>query len=156
MAPSRRNLIAATVGPATSCLLPAETGAAIQDGTVRPFRVNVPEEEILSMIYELRVYQPVPGQMPKLLARFRDHTVPIWKGLGIRPLGFWTTLIGESSNELTYILSWESLGEREAKWAEFQNDPAWHKARDDSERDGPIVASIRNQILTPTAFSALK
>ena len=24
------------------------------------------------MIYELRVYQPVPGQMPKLLARFRD------------------------------------------------------------------------------------
>jgi hypothetical protein len=22
------------------------------------------------MIYELRVYQPVPGQMPKLLARF--------------------------------------------------------------------------------------
>ncbi len=28
--------------------------------------------EVFAMIYELRVYQPVPGQMPKLLARFRD------------------------------------------------------------------------------------
>ncbi len=46
------------------------------------------------MIYELRVYQPIPGQMPKLLARFKDHTVPIWEKHGIRPLGFWTTLIG--------------------------------------------------------------
>lgn len=108
------------------------------------------------MIYEIRVYQPVSGQMPKLLARFRDHTVPIWERLSIRPLGFWTTLIGESSNELTYILAWESLADREAKWKEFQSDPAWRKARDDSERDGPIVASIRNEILTPTDFSALK
>jgi hypothetical protein len=28
--------------------------------------------EVFTMIYELRVYQPIPGQMPKLLARFRD------------------------------------------------------------------------------------
>ena len=42
------------------------------------------------MIYELRVYQPVPGQMPKLLARFRDKLLPIWEKHGIRPIGFWT------------------------------------------------------------------
>ncbi len=108
------------------------------------------------MIYELRVYQPVPGRLPNLLARFRDHTVPIWERHAIRPLGFWTTLIGESNNELTYLLAWESLAEREAKWTAFQSDPAWRKARDESERDGPIVASIRNQVLTPTDFSALK
>lgn len=108
------------------------------------------------MIYELRVYHPVPGQMPRLLARFRDHTVPIWERHGIRPLGFWTTLIGESSNQLTYIIAWESLADRETKWTAFQNDPAWRKARDDSERDGPIVASIRNEMLAPTDFSALK
>ena len=45
--------------------------------------------------------------MPKLLARFKDHTVPICEGHGIRPLGFWTTLLGDSSSELTYILPWE-------------------------------------------------
>ena len=106
------------------------------------------------MIYELRVYQPIPGKMPNLLARFGDHTVPIWQKHGIRALGFWTTLIGESSNELTYILQWESLADRETRWTAFQNDPAWHRVRDDSERDGPIVASISNQILMRTAFSA--
>jgi hypothetical protein len=112
--------------------------------------------EVLAMIYELRVYQPVPGQMPKLQARFRDQLLAIWEKHGIRPIGFWTTLVGESSNELTYILPWESLADRETRWTAFQNDPAWHKVRDDSERDGPIVASISNQILAPTAFSALK
>jgi len=108
------------------------------------------------MIHELRVYQPVPGQMARLQARFRDHVVPIWERHGIRPVGFWTTLVGESSNELTYILSWDSLADRDRRWAAFQSDPAWRSARDDSERAGPIVASIRNQILTPTDFSALR
>ena len=112
--------------------------------------------DMVTMIYELRVYQPVAGQMPKLLARFRDNTLPIWEKHGIRPIGFWTTLIGVSSNALTYILQWESLADRELKWTAFQNDPIWHQARDDSERDGPIVMSINNQILTPTAFSSLK
>jgi hypothetical protein len=37
-------------------------------------------------------------------ARFRDKLLPIWERHGIRPIGFWTTLVGESSNELTYIL----------------------------------------------------
>ena len=108
------------------------------------------------MIYELRVYQSVPGQMPKLQARFRDQLVPIWEKYGIRSVGFWTTLVGESNNELTYMLQWESLSDRETRWTAFVNDPAWHKVRDDSERDGPIVANIANQLLTPTAFSALK
>ena len=103
------------------------------------------------MIYELRVYEPVPGQMSKLLARFGDKLLPIWERHGIRPIGFWTTLVGES-----YILPWKSLADRETRWTAFQNDPAWHKVRDDSERDGPIVASISNQILTPTPFSQLK
>lgn len=37
----------------------------------------------MAMIYELRVYQRIPGQMPKLLDRFRDHVVPIGEGHGI-------------------------------------------------------------------------
>jgi hypothetical protein len=111
---------------------------------------------MFAMIYELRVYQPVPGQMAKLEARFRDHLLAIWEKHGIRPIGFWTTLVGESSNELTYMLPWASLADRETRWTAFQNDPAWHKVRDDSERDGPIVASISNQMLKPTDFSTLK
>ena len=67
------------------------------------------------MIYELRVYQPLPGKMAKLQNRFRDQVLSIWDRHGIRPVGFWTTLLGESSNELTYILAWESLADRETR-----------------------------------------
>jgi hypothetical protein len=108
------------------------------------------------MIYELRIYDCLPGRMPALLKRFNDHTLGLWDKHGIRQAGFFTTAVGESNNQLTYFLAWESMAERETKWAAFVSDPAWHKVRDDSERDGPILANISNQLLTPTAFSSVK
>ena len=108
------------------------------------------------MIYEMRIYRTLPGRMPALLSRFQNHTLRLWERHGMRQAGFWTTLIGESSYDLTYLLAWESLAERETKWAAFQSDPEWIAARADSEKDGPILANISNQILAPTAFSAVK
>jgi len=108
------------------------------------------------MIYETRVYRCVPGRLPALLKRFNDHTLSIWDRLGIRQAGFFTTVVGESSQRLTYFLAWESLAERETKWKAFITDPAWLKARDESESDGQIVANITNQLLAPTVFSSVK
>lgn len=108
------------------------------------------------MIYEMRVYRTLPGRLPNLLARFNDHTLRIWEKHGIRQVGFFTTLVGESAYDLTYLLAWESLAEREARWTAFQTDPEWLAARDASERDGPINANVSNQLLAPTSFSALK
>jgi hypothetical protein len=42
------------------------------------------------------------------------------------------------------------------KWNKFASDPDWLAKRTESERDGPIVASITNMFLQPTAFSAVK
>ena len=64
--------------------------------------------------------------------------------------------IGDGSNDLHYLLAWESLADREKKWATFQADPAWHSARSESEKDGPIIANIRSAFLQPTSFSAMK
>jgi hypothetical protein len=108
------------------------------------------------MIHELRIYRTLPGRLPNLLARFQNHTLRIWEKHGIRQAGFWTTMIGESNNELTYLLAWESLAERETKWAAFMADPEWLAARNESEKDGPIVATLSSQILAPTAFSSVK
>ena len=108
------------------------------------------------MIYEQRVYRCCPGRLPALLARFQNHTLKLWDKHGIRQAGFWTTLVGESNQELTYLLAWESLAERETKWAAFMADPDWIAARAASEADGPILLSASNQLLTPTAFSSVK
>jgi hypothetical protein len=108
------------------------------------------------MIYELRVYRAVPGRLPKLIERFRDHTLKIWDRLGIKQVGFWTTMIGESEGgELTYLLAWDSLADRESKWAALLIDPEWLQVKSATEADGPINANITNQILIPTSFSKL-
>ncbi|MBH5371352.1 NIPSNAP family protein [Bradyrhizobium glycinis] len=108
------------------------------------------------MIYEMRQYRCMPGRLPALLKRFETATLKIWEKHGIKQAGFFTTLIGESNQELTYFLAWDSLAEREKKWGAFMTDPDWMKARAESEADGQIVANIVSQILTPTAFSAVK
>jgi len=108
------------------------------------------------MIYEQRIYTCIPGRLPALLKRFEEHTLKIWDKHGIKQAGFWTVLIGDGSQDLHYMLVWDSLADREAKWATFQADPAWHKARDESETSGPIIANIKSSFLRPTAFSAVK
>ena len=108
------------------------------------------------MIYELRIYNCVPGRLPALLKRFDTITLKLWEKHSIRQAGFWTTLIGESNQELYYLLQWESLAEREKKWGAFMTDPTWLAASAETEKDGAIVASVSNQILQPTSFSSVK
>ena len=108
------------------------------------------------MIYEMRIYDCLPGRLPALLERFSDHTLKLWDRHGIRQAGFFTTMVGESNQRLTYFIAWESLAEREAKWTAFIRDPDWLKARDDSERDGQILTNVSNQLLAPTAFSSVR
>lgn len=108
------------------------------------------------MIHELRIYHCAPGRLPALLKRFAEVTLPLWDRHGIRQAGFWTVAIGESNQDLYYLLAWESLAEREQKWAAFQSDPEWLAKRAATEADGPIVATITNAILQPTGFSAVK
>lgn len=108
------------------------------------------------MIYELRIYDCCPGRLPALLKRFETVTLKIWERHGIRQAGFWTTVIGESSQRLTYLVAWESMAERERKWGAFQADPEWVQKRAESEKDGQILTNVSSQFLAPTAFSSVK
>ena len=109
------------------------------------------------MIYELRIYDCVPGRLPALLKRFENVTLALWEKHGIRQVGFWTTLVGPSSHRLTYLIAWENLAEREQKWDKFQADPEWVSKRAASEVDGgPILKNVESSFLTPATFSKLK
>jgi hypothetical protein len=108
------------------------------------------------MIHELRVYHCVPGRLPALLNRFETITLKLWEKHGIRQAGFWTVLVGDSNQDLYYLLEWDSMAEREQKWTAFGSDPEWLAKRAETEKDGAIVASISNLFLQPTAFSSVK
>ena len=108
------------------------------------------------MIYELRIYECVPGKLQALNNRFETITLKLWEKHGIRQAGFWTTLIGQNNQVLYYLLEWENLAERERKWTAFMADPEWLKARAETEKDGPIVAKVTNEILSPTPYSKVR
>ena len=58
------------------------------------------------MLYELRIYECVPGRLPDLNKRFDTITLKLWEKHGIKQAGFWTTVIGESNQTLYYMLAW--------------------------------------------------
>ena len=108
------------------------------------------------MLYELRIYHAAPGRLPDLNKRFETITLKIWERLGIRHVGFWTVQIGESNQDLYYMLEWKDLAERERVWNAFIVDPEWLKARAETEKNGPLLTSLSNYILSPTVYSRMK
>ena len=108
------------------------------------------------MIHELRVLHCVRGRLPALLKRFEDDTMRLFEKHGIKQVGFWTVVVGDSNNDLFLILQWESLAELEQKFGAFLKDPEWLEVRRKSEEHGPLEASITNTILVPTRFSMLR
>src|SRR5207237_8648292 len=106
------------------------------------------------MIYELRIYRCVPGRKPALLSRFENETLRIWEKHGIRQAGFWTTLIGKSSQEITYMLAWDSMAEREKRWGPFPAVPDGAGVAPGREKNGRPLSNIGVRFLRPPAVSA--
>ncbi len=108
------------------------------------------------MIYELRTYEAAPGKMAALQARFRDHTTRLFERHGMQIIGFWTYAHGGWSDRLVYLLAFEDVADRDAKFAAFGADPEWRQAAEESQRDGPLTTRIRSDLLRPTDYSPLQ
>jgi hypothetical protein len=110
-----------------------------------------PEPGITTNVQELRIYDAMPGKMGALNNRFANHTVGLFKKHGMSVIGFWTQEVGVS-NELIYMLGFDSLSDREKSFASLSGDAEWAKVRAESEKDGALVRTIYNTILRPPAY----
>ena len=110
------------------------------------------EPRFTTDIQELRVYEAMPGKLPALNERFANHTDGLFKKHGMEVVGYWTDDVG-TSNQLTYMLGFRDLGEREKSWKAFGGDPEWRKVVSESEKDGTLVKGTRITILRPTRYS---
>jgi hypothetical protein len=107
------------------------------------------------MIYELRIYDVIPGKLPALNDRFASTTVRVFERHGIKVIGFWTDVVGVS-NRITYVVGFEDLAHRQRAWAETLSDPELVTAFAESEKDGPLIARMTNTIMRPTSYSPLR
>ncbi len=107
-------------------------------------------------VYELRIYKTNPGKLEALHARFRDHTCTLFRKHGIELVGFWTPTQGaESQDTLYYLIAFPSVAAQKAAWEAFKNDPAWIKAKADSEKDGVLVKQVLSKNLNATDYSPI-
>ena len=107
------------------------------------------------MLYELREYTVVPGRLPALVRRFKDHTLALFRKHGMRVVFMSLTEVGDnSSNELVYVMQFDSYQELQERWAGFVADPDWQAIKQKSEVDGPLVAKVHRRLLNAAPFES--
>ena len=107
-------------------------------------------------VYELRTYTCYDGKLDALKARFRDHTIRIFKKHGMESIGYWVPQDERSKNTLIYVLAHPSREAADKNWKEFADDPEWKKVQTESEANGKIVEKVDRVFMDPTEFSQLK
>ncbi len=116
------------------------------------FGCVTPRPTLDTRCYEMRTYYAPPGKLDELHARFRDHTMSLFKKHGIENIGYWVP-INNTDNKLVYILAYPSRAARDIAWKEFANDPEWKAVQKKSEANGKLVAKVEQTFLQTAEYS---
>lgn len=108
-------------------------------------------------VFELRTYTAAPGKLNDLLARFRNHTLKLFKKHKMTNIAYWTSIEKDGTQpKLIYILAHKSEEAGKASFDAFRKDLKWIKARDESEKNGKLTEKVESMYMTPTDFSEIK
>lgn len=91
------------------------------------------------MLTELRIYTIYPERMDAIHERFSNHTLHIFKRLGMKVTNFW---VDRNEPKLYYTMEYADMEERNRQWDLFRKDPEWSEVKMRSEANGPIVKKI--------------
>jgi hypothetical protein len=108
--------------------------------------------------FEVRLYHsPTRRQLQLVHERFTGVEIPIFHRSGVNPILYTDTLAGPEMPNLTYVIPFATLAEREKAWDAFNADPEWIKARAESiARGGQIVDYNNISLWRATAFSPIQ
>lgn len=106
-------------------------------------------------LYELRTYTTLPGRLPALNARFRDHTMKMFEKHGMKNEMYWIPTDEKlKDTTLIYVISHADADAAKKSWDSFRADPAWRQIAADSEKDGKILAGAPTAVyMLPTDYS---
>ena len=113
-------------------------------------------------VFELRTYTTTPGNLGRLQARFRDHTVALFQKHGMTNLFYWIPMADQKTadNTLVYLLAHASADAAKASFTSFRGDPVWVAAKEASEKDAggslTMPDGVKSEFLKATDFSPTK
>lgn len=108
-------------------------------------------------VFEMRTYEGATDQDHKRkIEMMQSGEADIFTKAGAEQVFYGDTLIGSRLPNLTYMLAFASLAERDKVWAAFRGSDEW-KALSTQPRYTfeTIVSNITNLILTPTEYSQI-
>ena len=107
-------------------------------------------------ILEMRTYESHSYKAAqKKLEMFNvGGEIPIFKKTGLTPVFYGQTLIGDRMPNLTYMLAFKDMADRDKSWAAFGSDPDWKKLSGDAQYKD-TVSNITDLILNPLPFSQI-
>jgi NIPSNAP len=108
-------------------------------------------------VFQLRTYESATNQdHVRKVEMFHKGEFEIFQKAGFGQVFYGDSLIGPRLPNLTYMLTFGDIGEMNAKWDAFRDDPNWKKlSASPRYAFEPIVSNITNLILTPTDFSQI-
>lgn len=122
-------------------------------------RIEVPQAtaEKRPRIFELRTYEnPSEKANRTKLKMFNTAEIGIFRRTGLTPVFFGNAWIGSRMPHLTYMLTFDSVEDRQKKWGVFGSDPAWKKlSTTPGYTDPEIITNITNEFLSPAPFSQI-
>ncbi len=109
-------------------------------------------------LFELRVYESpserAHGKKVEMFVRMGE--VDIFRRVGLTPVFFARTIIGDRMPNLTYMLVHDNMAAREKSWDAFRSDPAWKTlAATPGYADAEILSNITTWLLRPAACSQI-
>jgi len=117
-------------------------------------RIEVPPNK--PRIFELRRYESASELAgKKKIEMFNDAgEIDIFKRVGLTPVFFGETIIGNMQPNLTYMLTYDDMEEHDKNWKTFGSDPDWKKISALPEyANAKIVSRITRTFLVPAPFS---
>jgi hypothetical protein len=108
-------------------------------------------------IFQMRTYESPSEQAHiRKVEMFNNGEYDCFKAAGFHLVIFGDTLIGSRMPCLTYMLSFTSLDEYNARWDAFRSHPDWKKLSANPRYNyEPIVSNITNLILSPLPASQI-
>jgi hypothetical protein len=130
----------------------------IQSSLLKAFagmpKMEVPENK--PRMFELRRYESATETAGKKKIYMFENIgeISVFKRVGLTPVFFGETVIGEMRPNLTYMLTFDDMAEHDKNWKVFGADPDWVRIRSTpGYEDSKIVSRITRTFLVPTSFS---
>jgi len=107
-------------------------------------------------LFELRTYKSPTDEFHRTkVEMFNSAEIALQAKLDMGAVFYGDTIAGPRMPNLTYMLSFDNLADREKKFQVFNDSAGWKALLSDPKYPWEIVATVSNFILAPAAYSQI-